>query len=122
MRSAILEKDVQRAIVDYLKAEKIPVFRMNSGDRFGEHNGKKWRIKGHEPGTPDLLAAPSVTMGDAVGCSGFDVRAYLWIEVKRPGGKQSPEQKNFEKFCSEHDMLYLLADSVEKVIDFLKTL
>lgn len=122
MKSSILEKDVQRAITDYLKAEKIPCWRMNSGDRFGSYNGKKWRIKGHEPGTPDLLAAPEVTLGDSIGCSGFLTRAYLWIEVKRPGGKQSVEQKNFEQFCKEHDMLYIVATSVDEVRDFVKSL
>lgn len=105
-----LERDVQRAITDLLTAHRIPFWRMNSGDRFGMTNGKKWRIKGHEPGTPDLLAAPK---------NEFGWPHYLWIEVKRPGGKQTPEQKNFETFANEQQMWYVLADSVEVVEKFL---
>jgi hypothetical protein len=124
----MLERDVQKSITDLLAAERIPCFRMNSGDRFGVTNGKKWRIRGHETGTADLLAAPKIRKGFPSGplyllnMRGEDVAVpvFLWIEVKRPGNKQTADQIRFEQECMLRGHAYLCADSVDTVLDWLR--
>lgn len=63
--------------------------------------------------------AQEITMGLLPGVA--DLLAWdrdgwpAYIEVKAPGGRQSPAQIKFEKKCEERDILYFVADSVEKV-------
>ncbi len=62
----MIESEIQKTIVDYLKAKGYLVFRMNSG--YIRKN-----VKLSPPGTPDLL----VIMGNG---------KVLWIEVKTKTG------------------------------------
>lgn len=93
---------------------------MNAGDRYGTHKGKTWRIKGHEPGTADILAAPHLTCATPYE---WHYPAFLWIECKRPdGGKQSDEQIAFQAAVEKHGHYYALASSVDDVIEVLRNL
>src|SRR5512146_3091745 len=91
------ESLVLKAVTDLLSAERIPHWRMNAGDRFGSYRGKRWRIRGHAPGTADLLVVPEVHQTFYVGNEGTagelvreavrknlytKVRHPLWLEVK----------------------------------------
>ena len=130
----ITEANVQKAVCDLLTAKKIFWLRMNAGDCFGETNGRKWRIKGHAPGTADLLVLTKMgtllrdvfTVGEPLAiaqkdrnCMIFTFRP-LWIELKAPGKKQTPEQKEFQKDVTERGMTYLLVDDVQILVDWLK--
>jgi hypothetical protein len=44
----------------------------------------------------------------------------LWIECKTSVGRQSTEQKQFQKYVEENWMSYLLARSVDDVINWLE--
>ena len=85
----MIEAEIQKTIVDFLKAKDYLVFRMNSG--YIRKN-----VKLSPPGTPDLL----VIMGDGK-------RKVLWIEVKTEIG-----------VCNENQnkMIYKLRSMGQKVI------
>jgi hypothetical protein len=108
----VKESQIQRAILDYLAAERIPAWRMNTGAMSGSHKGKKWFVRFGEKGMADIL------------CwlwSGFSGEGYvLWIEVKTATGKQSEDQKAFQKDVEENGMRYLLARSSDDVISWFK--
>lgn len=44
----------------------------------------------------------------------------LWLEIKKPGGRQSEHQKKFESAIKAHGGEYVLADSVEVVEKYLR--
>jgi len=56
---------------------------------------------GSYPGLPDLQA---VKNGQA-----------LYIEVKKPGGRQSPKQKQFQQSLESAGGTYILAKSIDDI-------
>lgn len=98
---APLEKDVQAAIVEYLRLCGAFVVRINSGGMAGEHNGKKRFVRfNSEPGCSDLLSVlPGGTMA-------------AW-EVKRTGWKYKPPlpgEKVSKQRAHEHEQSEFLAN------------
>jgi hypothetical protein len=112
----VKESQIQKAIMDLLAAERIPAWRMNSGAMSGEHNGKRRFFRFGEKGMADILAAHTRKSGPAV----FPGAQFLWIEVKAPKGLQTQEQIEFEKYVWLNGMNYIVARSVDDVIDWLR--
>lgn len=108
------ESEILRAITDFLTAEHLLWFRMNSGGMFGQHNGKKWAVKFGMKGMADLLAFVPVP--------GQVLSTPLWIEAKTEIGRQSDVQKCFQALVEAHAHKYLLARSVDDVMEALKVL
>ena len=104
----ITEADVQSAILDLLAAKHIFAGRLNTMG--GYKIGSVFVPKSHTfgPGTPDILAFPF--SGDA------NSPYPLWIEVKKPGKSQSPEQVSFQRMVQEMAHSYIVAESVEDVL------
>lgn len=108
---SIKESQIQRAIVDLLAAERVYAIRLNTGVGFNKagvpishHSGGK--------GVADVLAfLPSSTDSR--------LQRVLWIEVKRPGGKQTPEQLSFQDHVNGLGHYYLLAFDASEVLDWL---
>ena len=93
------EKVVQNAIVAYfkkLKDEGKPVMieRRQAGGF------------SYKAGIPDLYAV----------YDGYHIE----IEVKRPGGSQSPMQEKYEMMCKKCNILYICASSLLEVENFFK--
>lgn len=81
------ETEIQSAIIDYLHLRKKFVIRLNNIPPTQLVNGQRVfrrMPKGSVKGLPDLVVLVE---------GGFGV----WLEVKAPKGKQSPDQKEFEK-------------------------
>lgn len=92
------EKDVQKAILDYLGYKKIFHYRNNSG-AFKTERGGFYRFGA--TGSPDIVCC---------------VRGrYVGIECKAPKGRQSPNQKIFQENLEKAGGLYILAKSIEDV-------
>jgi hypothetical protein len=111
------KEGVMRACTDILSVHHIRHFRMNAGDQFGvnETTGKKWRKRGHAKGTPDLLLM--LPPGDS------KVQVYAipaWLECKATGGKQGPDQIEFQRAATENSEIYLLIDSPDQLTDWLR--
>lgn len=79
-----LERDIQAACLHLLALSGVMAFRVNSGAVTGEHNGKRrfFRFNGAR-GCSDILGV--------LPRSG----RFLAVEVKRPGGKLTPDQAAF---------------------------
>jgi hypothetical protein len=107
----VSESQVVRQILDYLAAEKIFAFRLNTsatkiGNRF-------FRAHSLGPGAADILAFDSGN----VWCDGHVFRALrpIWIECKSSTGKQSWEQKSFQTYVESLGHKYVIARSVDDI-------
>lgn len=113
MKRVTPETALKREILDALKKLGIRHWRMNAG-------GYRGRAVGHPKGTPDLLMLPSC-QPPLDGSQGVSWRKMVcWIEIKAPGGRLSPEQLKFADSARNAGEHWLLAESIEDVLDFLK--
>lgn len=103
MNVVILEKDIQRSILDYLALKRVFHWRNNTGAFKGEHNGKTRFVKYGTLGSPDIFA---LHKGILYG-----------IEVKRPGGKQTEGQRLFEFDMTQNGGVYRIAQSIDDIKD-----
>jgi len=95
------ERDIQSAIIQYLKLKKYYVFRMNSGTQVIEQPATARRVIRSAPaGTPDLLALR-------------DGMAPLFVEVKRPGNKPTPIQREMMAILEGYGAHCVVATSVD---------
>jgi hypothetical protein len=108
MTRSLRESDILRAVMDYLAAEKIPHWRMNSGAMAGSHKGKKWFVRFGEKGMADVLVIRSIQMTDF-----WQLQRVLWIEIKRPGERQTADQKAFQSYVESCGMRYAVVASIE---------
>jgi len=99
-----IEKETQKTILQYLELKKIFHYRQNSGG-FKTDNGHFYRMG--ITGAPDIIA---VYKG-----------VYIGIEVKDIKGKQSEGQKDFQERLENAGGIYILAKSLDDVINKLKT-
>ena len=104
-RRRLLEKDIQKQIADWLTLRGIFWYRNNTGAVAGEYKGRKRFIRFGSAGAPDIVCVIK-------GC-------YIGIEVKRPGGKQTPDQAAFQDQLILAGGNYVLAESLEDVKDAL---
>lgn len=93
------EADTQRAILDYLALKRIFHYRNNSG-AFADKAGHFYRFGA--VGSPDIVC---VVDGQ-----------YIGIEVKAPKGKQSDNQREFQRRLEAVGGRYILARSLDDVI------
>ncbi len=116
------EASVKRAICDLLAAKRILYWRMNAGMTvLTDGCGKRRMIAGHGAGTADILAAPMVL--DPYHGQDYAMPRFFWIECKRPKcGIQSPAQKEFQARVEAEDHQYIIATSVDDVINALREL
>lgn len=100
------ESDIQSSIIDYLQLRKHFMVRLNNippVQKFSDGSMRFRRMpKGSMNGLPDIMI-----IGDA----GF----ITFLEVKKTGGVQSPDQKKFQKLCEEKGAEYRIVRSVDDV-------
>lgn len=114
------EAQTQKLILDWLAAEHILAFRMNSGSVVSEYKGKSRLLSFGVPGMSDILAFPK---NNRVVWSNYDhsKETYAcWIEVKAPKGKQSELQKSFQAQVQEQGHMYVLCHSLEDLKEALR--
>lgn len=96
------ENDVRNACLQYLTlVKRWWAFRTNNTPVY-DPRIKRYRAFTGEPGMADIYA-----LHDGVS---------YWVETKKPGGKQSEEQKTFERNVKLRGGVYLLVESVEQLI------
>jgi hypothetical protein len=98
----VKESHVQRQILDYLILKRIFHYRNNSG-AFVDSNKHFYRFGAL--GSPDIIC---VIAGQYVG-----------IEVKAPKGLQSDHQKEFQEKLAAAGGKYVLAYSLDDVINVI---
>jgi hypothetical protein len=100
------EKDIQNEIIQYLSHVPGYYWRNNTGAALYKSTtsaGSRARY----------IRFGHVGSGDITGIGPGGVR--VEIEVKRPGGVQSENQKAFQKMITDNGGVYILAYSVEDV-------
>ena len=106
------EKQIQDSILQWLTVVKIFHYRQNTGafrkDYTRKRDGvtKTSFIKFGTPGASDIVCV----------VKGF----YIAIEVKDHKGKQDPDQLEFQKALEKSGGYYILARSLEDVMNFFK--
>jgi hypothetical protein len=96
------EVDIQGAILDYLGARRHFFFRTNNIPVFDKSRGAFRALPKYTPkGIADIIV---VHVG----------RPYF-LEVKRPGSYQRPEQKDFQRQAELAGALYATVRSIEDV-------
>ena len=94
------ERRIQLAILQYLKVKGYHAGKIKTT---GARKGQAFIFDPYQfRGIPDLLV--------------FGPAEMAFIEVKAPGNKQTPEQKNFEQLCLRTHIRYILATSVDEII------
>jgi hypothetical protein len=121
---------VQTPIANYLMGRGWRVLRMNCGVVRVGHGRFSRIIRLHEPGTADLLAFEPSGVGvtlrpdESLSIENMErlvVGIPVWIECKTTRGRQTPEQKLFERqMVNIHGHRYILARSLDDVRKELK--
>jgi len=100
----LLEKDIQRAVLDYLRLNRIFCWKQHSVG-----------IK-----KPDGRYIPSGMVGVSDIMGVLPDGRFLAVEVKRPGGKVSPAQDIFLTNVRRSKGLAVVVHSVDEMAIFLK--
>ena len=102
MKLKVKEKDVQRAVIDYLKLRKLMVIRINSGSfTVRRKDGSAGFVRGAEAGTADILA--------------FSPPSVIWVECKSSVGKLTESQEAFREKVESLGHIYIVARGIEDV-------
>jgi hypothetical protein len=108
MRLKATESETQKAILDLLAVSGIFGFRLNTAAV--KTGGRFFYCHTLGRGAADILAFPSVGSGHY---------RILWIETKSSVGRQQPEQVSFQEDVERRGHSYLLARSVDDVIQWM---
>lgn len=112
------EAQTQKLIMDWLAANHVLAYRMNTGaGKFSNADGKERFMKFGVPGMADILAFKYQHRHPAEGGCYSQV---FWIEVKAPKGKQSEMQASFQKQVEADLHTYVLAYSLDDVIEAMR--
>lgn len=131
-----LERDIQKAILEYLQMRGIFAFRVNTGAAMlPGRNGRKQLVRFGFAGVADIIGIlklkalmpeekdelfllprnMSVVAPSYLKEYGCKIGRFLAIEVKRDNGQQTADQLAFERSVRQHGGLYILARSVDDV-------
>jgi hypothetical protein len=100
------EKDIQKACIHHLKEYGYLFIRNNSvAGNLTRPNGSQGYIRNNMPGSPDLFV--------------FVKKETLHVELKSSIGKQSPEQKEWERLATDLGHKYYIIRSVEELVKIL---
>lgn len=96
-----LEHEIQRDVIELYERVGCVVIRLAQPHRLGSGTRQT-------RGIPDLYVFPPLRRGD-------ELDAPFWHEVKKPDGKQRPEQKTFETHCVARRVAYVLGGTTEAI-------
>ena len=103
---------IQVETVKYLQSESIFFFSVPNEAAAGNKVRQMQLISmGLRSGLSDLILWLPLP-GDKI--------LHFYLEMKKPGGKQSDSQKRFQARCERNDILYGIAFSVQDVIDLVE--
>lgn len=98
----MLEKDIQKSIIEYLGYKKHFFWRNNSGAMVSEYNGKKRFMRFGEVGSPDICV---IKGGQFIG-----------LEVKNEKGRLSKDQENWGAECILAGGKYYVVRSIDDCV------
>lgn len=99
------ESEIQNSICDYLSLKRYLFWRQNTSPTIQNDKSGNWHFrrmpKYSMKGIPDIII---IKDGQFIG-----------LEVKRPKGKQSEFQIEFQKRCEENGGKYFVVTSIDDV-------
>lgn len=102
MRNAT-EQEIQKTIIDYLKLKKYVTFKHRNVGIFKQKTGSYIPLSFGEKGISDVIAcSPKGT--------------FVAVEVKKKGGKPSPDQLDFLERIKANGGIGILAYSLDDVL------
>lgn len=121
-RTDAKESDIQKLILDWLAAEKIFHLRLNTGSFAMPASGNQKRrfFRAGRKGMADIMAVRFNCICGKNGCKENPHTETYWLEVKAAKGVQSDDQKIFQIEVESHGMRYILARSLDEVIEGMK--
>jgi len=103
MTKKILETDIQKACIDYLKYKNIFCFKIANTGTFKKATGSY--IPSQTKGIPDLV---------------FHHQGKIkYIEFKTPAGRMSEHQIAFQNQCENDGVDYLVIKSLDELSDII---
>lgn len=115
MKLKILEKDIQKTMLEWLLLKGFRVWRQNSGAMSGTYKGKSRFVRFNtQPGLSDIIGWIPPALGPPVA-------RFLAVEVKRPKGVVSPDQAAFLEKVNGDSGVGIVAHSLEELIEKLRT-
>src|SRR3990167_7357363 len=97
------EQEIQKSILEYLRIKKIVCFKHHS-------TGSTIR-----DGKAVFFAHSEKGISDIIGCT--KEGRFIAIEVKKPGGRPSPEQLEFIEMVNKQGGIAFIAYSIQDVLD-----
>lgn len=110
------EREIQNSILELLRLEGIFALRLQTGA--AKIGNQLVRFHSGGAGVADIVAFPPYLRLSGHVIDGPP--SVLWIEVKSPKGRQSPEQRSFEEHVKSLGMYYLLARDLDIVTKWLR--
>lgn len=104
-----LEEELQTSLVKHLAwaAPKAMYFAVPNGEHRSKATGARLKAQGVRAGVADL-------------CFILKGGYAAFMELKRPGGKQSPKQIQFASWCEANEVPYALVSNMDVAIEVLK--
>lgn len=100
------ESEIQTAVCEYLALRNYFFWRNNNtGIYRPSANGGFWTTNKYSmKGIPDIIVID-------------DTGHAIFLEIKRPSGRQSPDQKEFQRRCEEKSAEYHVIKKIEDLIE-----
>ena len=98
----MLEKEIQKAVLQYLELKRLCYWRNNTGAMVAEYKGKKRFVQFGKKGSADIFV---VKNGNIFG-----------LEIKTLSGKQSEWQEVWQKEFQNAGGIYILCRSIDDVM------
>ncbi len=99
------ESEIVRSVCEYLARRKHLYWRSNNVGIYDSARGVHRSLPfGSRKGVPDINVID-------------DTGHFIGLEVKKAGGRQSPEQKEFQLLCEKSGAEYHLIRSIDDVIE-----
>ena len=99
------EHKIQCAIIQYLRLSKVFCFAIPNGGKRDKREGARLKSEGVLPGVADIEM--------------WSNNKTYFIEVKTEKGRQTTEQKDFERICVAHGHEYKIWRSIDSAIRFV---
>ena len=120
------EHDIQAAIVAWFDLryakEKYDLIAIPNGGARSAVTGARLKAEGVRRGVPDLFLAQPRMLWERPGCdSAVQFYAGLWLEIKTPKGRTTPEQEAFMDRQSARGYCCRVARSVDEGIKIIET-
>lgn len=105
-----VEEDLQRVIVQHLiltGSKDVIWYHCPNGEHRSKRTGGRLKAMGVRPGIPDL-------------CFTLKSGQSAYLELKKPGGRLSKDQKAFADKCERMKFVYAIAYSLDEALAVLR--